>query len=71
VKRFEAIERQCDEMPVSRLCEVLQVSRSGYYAWCGREPSQRQQEDAVLTEKSARYSMTIAVAMDRLAFMLR
>lgn len=51
MKRFEAIERQCDEMPVSRLCEVLQVSRSGYYAWCGREPSQRQQEDAVLTEE--------------------
>ena len=50
MKRFEAIQQQADEMPVSRLCEVLQVSCSGYYAWCGREPSQRQQEDATLTE---------------------
>jgi hypothetical protein len=41
VKRFEAVEQKADELPVSRLCEVLQVSRSGYYAWCGREPSQR------------------------------
>ena len=49
MKRFEAIQQQADEKPVSRLCEVLQVSRSGYYAWCGREPSQRQQADATLT----------------------
>jgi putative transposase len=51
VKRFEAIQQQADGIPVLRLCEVLQVSRSGYYAWNGREPSQRQQEDAVLTEE--------------------
>ena len=42
MKRFEVIQQQADEMPVSRLCEVLQVSRSGYCAWYGREPSQRQ-----------------------------
>ena len=53
MKRFEAIEEQSDEIPVSRLCEVLQVSRSGYYAWCGREPSQRQQSDERLTEMIA------------------
>jgi transposase InsO family protein len=51
VKRFEAIQQQAEEIPVSRLCEALQVSRSGYYAWSGREPSQRQLEDAVLTEE--------------------
>lgn len=31
------------EFPVRRMCEVLKVSRSGYYDWLGREPSQRQQ----------------------------
>lgn len=51
MKRFEAIQEQADEMPVSLLCEVLQTLRSGYYAWCGREPSQRQQAHTVLTEK--------------------
>ncbi|MEO1644133.1 MAG: IS3 family transposase [Chloroflexota bacterium] len=51
MKRFEAIQEQSNHVPVSRMCEVLEVSRSGYYAWCGREPSQRQQEDAILTEE--------------------
>ncbi len=50
MRRYEAIQEQVDTVPVSRLCEVLQVSRSGYYAWGGREPSQRQQEDALLTD---------------------
>ena len=27
------------------MCQVLNVSESGYYAWCKREPSQRKQED--------------------------
>jgi len=27
---------------------VLQVSESGYYAWCKREPSQRKREDESL-----------------------
>lgn len=50
MKRYEAIQQQADEVPVLRLCKVLQVSRSGYYAWCGREPSQRQLEDQLLTD---------------------
>jgi transposase InsO family protein len=50
MKRYEAIQQQAGAVPVSRLCEILRVSRSGYYAWCGREPSQRRQDDAVLTD---------------------
>lgn len=50
MKRYQAIQQQAGGRPVSRLCEVLQVSRSGYYAWCGREPSQRHQEDTALTD---------------------
>ena len=33
------------------MCEVLDVSTSGYYAWQNRAPSQRAQDDAMLTEQ--------------------
>lgn len=33
------------EYPVEEMCEVLEVSRSGYYGWKGREPSRREIED--------------------------
>jgi transposase InsO family protein len=36
------------EFPVNRMCEVLNVSRSGYYDWRKREPSQRQQANETL-----------------------
>lgn len=37
--------------PVRKLCRVLQVSTSGYYAWQLRPPSPRAMADAVLTER--------------------
>ncbi|MFT3786644.1 MAG: hypothetical protein QM770_10820 [Tepidisphaeraceae bacterium] len=33
------------------LCDVLNVSRSGFYAWLKREPGARQQRRAVLVER--------------------
>lgn len=36
---------------VTRVCRVLGVSRSGYYAWRGRPPSRRAREDAALLER--------------------
>jgi len=39
------------DFPVRTLCQVLQVSPSGYYAWQQRPPSQRSLDDAVLTER--------------------
>ena len=33
------------------MCRVLQVSRSGYYAWRNRTPSKRARKDAMLTEE--------------------
>ena len=33
------------------MCRVLAVSVSGYYAWCRRAPSQREQTNLVLVEQ--------------------
>jgi len=38
------------QYPVMRLCQVLAVSPSGYYAWRKRQPSRRQVENDRLTE---------------------
>ena len=35
--------------PVRFMCEMLEVSRQGYYAWKKRAPSARQREDVTLT----------------------
>lgn len=39
-----------DRIPVSLMCDVLEVSRSGYYSWLDRDESDRAKEDAELTE---------------------
>ncbi len=35
-------------MPITTLCRVLKISRSGYYAWCGRPESAHAQRDREL-----------------------
>jgi transposase InsO family protein len=40
---------QSSELPTVVVCDVLQVSRSAYYAWRSAEPSTREQHDAELT----------------------
>lgn len=47
--RFVFIDAQKADYPVRILCRVLEVSRSGYYAWRGRAPSTRATEDRSLT----------------------
>ena len=46
--RFALIDGAKKEFPVHRLCHVLGVSQSGYFAWKGRPACRRQHEDMVL-----------------------
>ncbi len=39
------------EFPVLRMCQVLEVSESGYYAWRKREPSERKRVDEELGKR--------------------
>jgi putative transposase len=51
VSAYRLIEAEKASYPVSVLCRVLKVSRSGYYDWKERPPSKRDQENAALTQK--------------------
>ena len=46
--RFQIIDRAKKEFPVHRLCRVLGVSQSGYFAWKDRPASRRQRDDMVM-----------------------
>jgi putative transposase len=47
VSRFRFVSEHRDAYGVKRLCGVLQVSRSGFYAWVDRPPSPRAVRDDV------------------------
>jgi putative transposase len=46
--RFAFIATEKASYPVVLMCRVLQVSRSGYYAWCKRPPAPRTLRDQTL-----------------------
>ncbi len=48
---FKLIEAEKARHSIPRLCRMLGVSPSGYYAWRRRPPSERARFDAVLSEK--------------------
>ena len=49
--RFVFIRAEKASYPVTVLCRVLEVTRSGYYAFEKREPSARARADAQLVVK--------------------
>jgi putative transposase len=44
--------KECEgQFPISALCRVMKVARSGYYAWCNRAPSKTETANLKLTEQ--------------------
>ena len=48
--KYRFIERHQDRYSVGRVCALLGISRSGYYAWKKRKPSQREQTNQALID---------------------
>jgi len=49
--RYQYIREHRTEHSVKRMCELLDVTRSGYYAWHPEEPGVRELENQVLLEQ--------------------
>jgi putative transposase len=46
--RFRFIDQAKKEFPASRLCRLMDVSQSGYFAWKERSASCRQRDDLIM-----------------------
>lgn len=49
--KYEFMAAHVAEHSVTRMCRVLGVGRSGYYAWCTRKPSQRELENEAIVQQ--------------------
>jgi putative transposase len=49
--RYQFIREHAAQFPIAQLCDVLDVARSGYYAWLTRPESVRAQEDTRLLKQ--------------------
>lgn len=47
---FRFVQDHQADLPVKRMCELVEVPRSSFYAWANRKPSARVLADAALLE---------------------
>ena len=48
--RFTFIDDHVEDFEVGRMCEIFEVSRSGYYTWKNRTVSSRQMKQQEMTQ---------------------
>ena len=60
---YAFIREHVAEYPIQIMCEVLGVSRSGYYAWASQPESARAIEDRAVELRSAAHTRPAAAAM--------
>ncbi len=56
--RYDFIQTHEEMHPIKKMCVSLEVSRSGYYAWRNRKPSQREQANQKMVKKIKRIHET-------------
>jgi transposase InsO family protein len=49
--KYQFIAECRSTFPVKKMCQILDVSRSGYYEWEQREPSQRKKDNKMLLDQ--------------------
>ncbi len=49
--RYRFVQQHQGHFPIAALCRALRVAKSGYYAWCGRQPSARHRENETITQR--------------------
>lgn len=71
--RYRFIQEQHEWHSVARLCQLMNVSRSGYYQWLRRKPCARAREDQRLCREITmlHYQFREAYGADRLSTALR
>ena len=62
--KFRFMREHQESHSVELMARILGVSRSGYYAWLGRKPSDREQENDALVVRSNRWSTTRTAARE-------
>ena len=58
MRLFKFIDAEKAYYPISQLCRILKVSRSGYYGWKDRSPSKRDHEKTQRSPRRSERSIT-------------
>ena len=66
---FQIIKKESSSnCPVEKMCQILMISRSSYYDWARREPSERQKQTDKILEvmKDSHFRAQGMIGLDKL-----